>query len=726
MNLNPLTWLGSKLTAGDADPTRNQRGGIALSARETQPMGPWSGVFGQWQARSKSPWLLEALREALPILDGAINRMVTMDGIIGVEGGNDKLVAEIEEWVRNVPVNDLESGYQAFYSSQGAEHYEQGVGVGEFIYEPKGRDVIGLRVADSKGIGFVRGEDRLHVFYRAPGADKDWRPDGLGTVESILRGAVRGGATAGGVLNQHGYVELDPARCVFALHRPEADNPYGTSIMRSLPFVAQILLKMENASGRSWERFGDPPFHVHYSTKSRKVTGDEALKRAQTIAVDLAKALSGKSRGNSVDLATAAAAEDEVKLAIIGAAGIAMEIEQPARHMLEQIVAAFGLPPWMLGITWSQAAGIGEQQSVVVLQESQTRFELRKPGLARPIIAMLRARGRTWKPGDWELVQRLPNLMDEQKRAQAEFLRAQTAMMLNESGQVEPPARGRGIDNNLRAVRARRAKARKAPADDDSEGEPWAESDPQLPLIETETIDGMLAQWRQLRQETLQRLGLTATAVDAFVFDSDLMPELLWLGKQQADAQLPELVAGQLAAWDRGIENADAEITPAMLEDGKAARAKAWADDPLVAQAIERLRAEARQTFIRTGLSMVRDGVARTFRTRIVAALASGEFDGQNPVNVARELSRRFDAGDYNWERLARSEIAMAQSDGKLTMMEQQGVRRYDYETAGDGKVSAICLELEAGGPYNVGDPNAPVPVRSSHPGCRCSLRSRA
>ncbi|MEO6519178.1 MAG: hypothetical protein ABIO17_09330, partial [Pseudoxanthomonas sp.] len=370
----PVWWARGK----DTDPTRNQGGGIALSTRETQPTGPWSGAFGKWEPRSKSPYLLESLREALPILDGAINRLVTMDGIIAVEGDNDKLVAEIEEWMRNVPVNDLESGYQAFYSSQGAEHYEQGVGVGEFVYEAKGRDVIGLRVADSKGIGFVRGEDRMHVFYRAPGVDKDWRPDGLGTVESILRGAVRSFGEAGAALAQHGYVELDTAQCVFALHRPEADNPYGTSILRSLPFVAQILLKMENATGRSWERFGDPPFHVHYSTKNRKISSEDALVRANTIAGNLAKALSGKSRGNSVDFATATAADDEVKIDVVGANGIALEIEQPARHMLEQIVAAFGLPPWMLGITWSQAAGIGEQQSVVVLQESQTRFERRR------------------------------------------------------------------------------------------------------------------------------------------------------------------------------------------------------------------------------------------------------------------------------------------------------------------------------------------------------------
>lgn len=715
MNFKPLEWFRRKHT--DTDPTRNQGGGIALSTRETQPMGQWSGVFGSWEPRSKSPWLLEAMREALPVLDGGINRLTTMDGIIQVEGDNDKLVQEIEQWMENIPVNDLETGYQAFYAGQGAEHYEQGCGVGEFIYDAKGRDVIGLRVADSKGIGFVRGEERMHVFYRAPGADRDWRPDGLGTVESILRGSVRGDAIS--VLRGNGYVELDPRQCVFALHRPEADNPYGTSVLRSMPFVAQLLLKMENASGRAWERFGDPPFHIHYSTKNRKISAADALKRSQTIANDLARALSAKTRGNSMDLATAAAADDDVKVDVIGAEGVALQIEMPARHMLEQIVAGFGLPPWMLGITWSQASGIGEQQSVVVLQESQTRFSLRKPGLARPIVAMLRARGRTWKPGDWKLTQRLPNLMDEAKRAQAEFLRAQTALMLNESGQVEPLETGRGIDNNLRTSRGGRRKVKAT--DDNSEdggGESWAESDPELPELEASTTTAMLAAWATLQSATLNALDLSHPSGDSFAFPESKLASLLVMGQEQIRKQSGLLLDGQMAAWNRGVSNAADEVAPV-----KAVKASPLFDDPLVVQAIEQLRDSMRGHLARRGLELVTDGVARTFRQKIVAALASGEFDGQNPVNVARELRRRFDAGDYNWERLARSEIAMAQSDGKLDLYEQQGVTTVDYETAGDSKVSAICRELERAGPYRVR--SAPVPVRDSHPNCRCTIRAK-
>lgn len=711
MNLHPLDprgWFGRK----DAlDSTRNQGGMLAAAQRQSSPMGAWSGVIGQWQPRARSPYLLEALREAIPILEGGINRLVTLDGIITVEGDNDALVQEIDTWMRNVPVNDLECGYQAFYAGQGAEHYEQGVGLGEFIYDRRGRDVIGLRVADSKGLAFVRETDRLRVFYRTPEATRDLRPDGLGAVEQLLSGTTRGDTVSG--LRSEGFVELDARQCSFALHRPEADDPYGVSILRSMPFVAQILLKMENAAGRAWERFGDPSFHVHYGTKNRKVDAAEADRRARAIAADLAKALQAKARGNSVDLSTAAAMDDEITIGVIGANGTALEIEAPARHILEQIVAGFGLPGWMLGVTWSQAAGIGEQQSVIVLQEAQTRFELREPQLRRPVEAMLRARGRTWKNGDWKLVQVTPNLMDIQKRAQADFLAAQTAMMMGQAGQPLPSPRG--VDNGLRTSRGapRRKAGAKAGGDDEEDGgESWAQRDPALPALELSTTIEMLASWLLLGDQVLELLGLDQPQGDSFAFDQETLAPMLARGNAASTRIAGALLKGQTSAWERGVANAGLEVSADFGDDA-------------VQQAIAAARERIRAAYTQRGLELVRPGFARTYDRRIVAALTAGEFDGQNPVNVAAALRERFGGGNYNWERLAASEISMAQSDGKLELLRQQGITRYDYETANDAKVSAICRALAAAGPYLLADPSSPVPVRDSHPQCRCTIMPR-
>lgn len=709
----PIYWFRRK-AAEMLDPTRNQGGAIGAAMRQSRHMGAWDPVLSAWEPRSINPWLYEALKEAVPMLDGGIASMVNLDGVLEVQGGNDRLVGIIEDWMANVPVNDLECGFQAMYESQGDEMYEQGFGIVEFIYDAKGRDVIGLRTADSKGIGFVRDSDRLRVMYRPPGHSGDLRSDGLSNVQDILRGGVHGHAAVQ-ALRDAGAVELDPRQLVFAIRRPEADNPYGTSILRSLPFVAQIIVRLQNSTARIWERFGDPSFHVAYKTGNRSVTHTEAMGRAQTIAKDLSKAIATKVTGNSVDLATGVGKDDEISIEVLGANGEALEIEMPARHMIEQVVAAFGIPAWMIGVSWSQPAGIAEPQVELVLQGSQTRFVRRRPGLHRPIEAMLRARGLTWKKGDWELVQRLPNLHDEVKRAQAGFLRAQTAMMGGDGGDAgTTPAGGpRGVDNNLRTGRQAggHKHARKGEGDDaedDGAGEPWADSDPELPRIEAAARTGMLAEWRGLREAVIVVLGLAAADV-VFRFGDSHLTDLLTLGNQRVNPLAAALQRGVRDVVDRGLASAGIEISANF-------------DDPLVAAGIARRRSELANEFRREGLVLVRDGFARQYATRIVAALASGEFDGLNADVVAQLLRDRFGGGEYNWERLAASELARAHGDAKLSMYAEFGLTQYDWLVANDGSVCAICTGHAAAGPYDIASESAPRPVRDSHPLCRCTV----
>lgn len=691
-----LPWFGRGQSG-----SKNQGGNIAASTRESQALGPFTNILGGWVPKQVNPWLVEALRESVPILDAAIGRICTFDGILEVQGGNDKLTSIIDEWMRNVPVNDAEHTLQAFYTSQGNELYEQGCGIGEMIFDARGREVIGLRVADSKGIIFVRTDAALRTFYRAPAVSQARRADGADSIEAVLRGGVRQVTPAH--LGSIGFVEVSAPSMIYAVNQPEADGPYGTSVLRSLEFVSQILLKMQNATGRVWERFGDPPFHVHYATKNRAVNNAEVLRRSQAIAADLAKAMAAKARGNSVDLTTGTGADDTVEISVIGAEGEALTIEQPMRHIVEQIVAKLGLPPWSLGLQWSTTGGAAEQQAIVVLQEAQTRFSRRQHGLERIVAAHLRGRGLTWKPGDWRIVQRLPNLQDEVKKAQAAFLRAQTALMLRGADTtVEDPAAG--IDNNLRSARQPGSKAASKAADE-NDPEPWAENDPALPGIERDATKAILTAWRQLESSTLAALGLPAKMADDFAFDPAQVTALL--SAAEAFAVRVSVVDGPLtdaqwAAWLRGRANAGAELS--------------------VTDAITAAHQRVRSALAARGLQLVRGGVARQFRNGILQQLLSGEFDGQNPAIVAQQLRKRFGAAEYNWERLATSEIGTAQADGKLAIYAENGLEQYNYTTVGDSLVSAICRANAAGGPYRVGDPSGKRPVRDSHPGCRCTV----
>lgn len=247
-----------------------------------------------------------------------------------------------------------------------------------------------------------------------------------------------------------------------------------------------------------------------------------------------------------------------------------------------------------------------------------------------------------------------------------------------------------------------------------SEPEDFAEDDLRLPLIERIAILAMRGLWRQLRDRVLALLGLNGPIEELFTFDPNDLVQLIVDGDlfaAAAAAPSGPLTNAQVASWTRGARNGAADL---KLE---------WNSDA-VRGAIDRQLARIREHYAQSGLQLVRSGIVRGYRPQIVAALQAGEFDGQNPVHIARELKKRFDAGEYNWERLARSEVTYAQASGKRALYQSQGVEEYDYVTAGDAKVSARCRELAAAGPYKVADPKSPLPMRDSHPNCRCSIRA--
>lgn len=708
--LNPLSWFAPRRKAAETSTSS----GIASAQRDAQAMGPWTETFKSFVARQINPLLYESMREALPIIDGAIGMMVTLDGIVRVEGDDAVAVAEIDAWMQRVQVNDAEVGLQAFYESQGNEQYEQGFAVGEWTASADGKGIARLRVADSKGVMFVRDGDVLRTLYRAP-PPKQASQNGLDTVEAMLRRTP--GLTVAGLLEQD-YREIDRRRLIYTVNRPEADGPYGTSLLRSLEVTSDTMLRIQTALGRTWTRWGDPVHHVSYKTKNARITDTELNRRKAILAEELASALAGKERGNSTDFVTATGSLDEILITAIGAQQVALDPTAPLKHVTEQVCARFNLPPWLLGVDGTVGAGQAERQSEMVLQASKTRWERRRPGLEALVANHLRLKGITWAPGAWRLVQDLPNLQDMMKAAQANFLNAQAAMV-GGGQQGDAP---QGIDNNLRAARAPRGKRShgvhaKASGEDDDPGEPWAEDDAELPRIERRRIRDALGAWWTFAAAAGALLGFEVTRRsirprgdgEAWAFNRDALPDLLVLAQsfvRDNSADTGPVLGAAWDAWVRGAENAAAELS--------------------VEAEIARFQDLVRVQLRTRGGELIRNAFARAWQDRILGEMASGAWDGMNPVTVAAALQRKFGAGEYDWERLVRSEMAIAQSSAKREIYAANGVTRYDYTTANDDRVSAICQSLADGGPYDINDPAAPIPVISSHPQCRCSLSPAA
>lgn len=681
-----------------------------LDTRRADPLGPWSHEFEQHVAREINPWLYEAIREACGPIDGAINKLVMLDGILRVEGTNGAIVQEIEDWMNNVLVNDLEVSLQAFYALQSNEMYEQGFAIGAPVIERDG--VTRLRVADSKGVYFKReNSGELQAWYAPPRRRRSARRDGMENIERVLRNNYQH-ENVGALLDTHGYRQLDLSSIVYCVYNPEADNPYGTSLLRSTEYDARVLLVMKTAINNTWERFGDPIFNVLYKTKA-KVSDAELERRRIGIAKSISNALAVKRGGNSADVINAVGPNDELDIKVLGHDGQVLEIEMPARHILENIVAKSGLPSWMLGFHWSTAERLAQRQGEIALQESRTRFARRRPALERIIATHLRARGRTWKKGDWYLVQELPSLQDLLAQSQAAFLDAQRALMLSgaeQGGQLTVTDDGDGKSlvtyTNHRTQQAACCKSSIPPSTTHKSvtGEYYVSDATTLMQLEQRAELALLSAWNTAEAATLAALGLSddptksAPVFSFTVLMRQALEQVLAAIIQQASDAGGDFLGSVTEAWSRGIMEAAEQIGGDSISSGA--------------------RADAANILQLAGMSQVKTTAFRVYRDDIVAELSDGAYDGANPRDVATALSRKFAGYEYDWLRLARSEIAAANSSGKMLQYIAHGVSEYNWVHAGGA--CQLCLGLSTGGPYKVGA--GPLPMHDSHPNCRCTV----
>ena len=726
MNINPRTWFTSRKLANDG-----MVGSSAL-VRAQMAMGPWQQALGMFIPREVNPWFLEALRESLGVLDGAINATVMLDGIVSVEGGNDKITQLIQrELIESIPVSDFAAGLQQFYSGMGQEQYEQGFSVGEMIFDRKGKELVGLRVADSKGVLFHRNLDTgfMETWYLPPMPNATGRRDGTDSVQNVLRNSPR--QLNVNLIQGHGYEQLKRDTLVYSAFNPENDMPYGVSLFRGIEFVSQILLRMHNATSQAWDRFGDPVFHVNYKTKNRAVKDATLDARRKKLSGDLQDALNAKRSGNSADLVTAIGADDDITIEIIGSGNKELKIEMPANHLLEQVLAKTGLSAWMLGVQMGRAAaGLAENQSEVMLQNAKTRFAARHPALKNLVATWLRGRGVTWKDGDWELVQHLPNLRDELKRAQAQFLEAQTQMMQqggNPTGSaaaqaLQPhshsPTGGSdktaalfALDELDPMVRAalRGMVSKHAPhVHKAAGGEQWAIDDPELPRLTTAAVAAAQSAWAVLADKTIAALSLPATKApgDVFVWDAATMLQKLLnlqsdfiLSNSRSDSDLAKLV---FEIWQRGLTETLANATATDTTE------------VLVTQARERYSAALPDSL----QAALQKTTVREYEQGIMKALQEGTYNGTKPTEVARQLRKQFGHANYNWERLATSEMVASHADGEAAALTASGITQYDWLLSPDA--CSICQGIRDAGPYTVGD--GPMPMRDSHPLCACTI----
>lgn len=327
--------------------------------------------------------LYDALRFAVPVIDAAIRKIVRLTGGFRLTAENPAAQEILDRFANDVPVNCSGTSLQLFADQILDSLLTYGNAAGEIIPDENG----------------------------APAALLTAHP-------ALLKiDAARDGACRFSVRQEGRYVPLRyPERILFAALDPPAGALCGVSILRGLPAVSQILLRIYECIGQNYDRAGNIRYAVTY-----RPDGDAAAfakEHAQQIAETWQNGIRAAKYGEVQDFV----AVGDIGIKVIGAENQLFDTNVPVRQLLEQIVAKLSIPPFLLGLTWSSTERMSAQQADILTSELEYFRRVLTPVLRRIGTAVLRGAGFSDTPEIcWDII----NLQDETELADARLKNAQ-------------------------------------------------------------------------------------------------------------------------------------------------------------------------------------------------------------------------------------------------------------------------------------------------------------
>ena len=300
--------------------------------------------------------LYESIREAVPLLDAAIQKLVRMSGGVSVCCPDKQAETKLNRFLQTVPCGRGQFGIQSFLNAYLDSLLLYGRAVGEML------------VSDGHLTAVCWGDvRRIHV------------QEGESPTEFAL------------CVCENGEMKVLPYQnlLLFSTLHPEVAHPYGVSMFRSMPFLTDILLKIYESIGVNWERAGNVRYAVIYKPGESDAARAGASECVQEIASAWSQAMQEAKSGAVRDFIAAG----DVEIRAIGADGKALDSEVPVRQIMEQLVAKTGLPPFLLGLSWSSTERMSAQQADLLTTELWALRRCVEPVLRRICDLWLRLEG---------------------------------------------------------------------------------------------------------------------------------------------------------------------------------------------------------------------------------------------------------------------------------------------------------------------------------------------
>ena len=364
---------------------RKESGPVAVCQLRSGERHPFGALRSFVPLGTGAEEIYRQLREAIPVLDAAVGKLVRLSGGFQVECGNQTAQKRLDEFLKTMPCGYGQVGIDSFLSCYMDSLLTYGRAVGEIVLG--GGRVKGLCWGDVTGLEVCQGGSPLEVVL--------WGPDKNGSMRPLPY----------------------PHLLLFTALNPEAKHPYGVSMFRGMPFLAEILMKIYAAIGSNWERAGNVRYSV-ICKNGENLDPVVAQERSNQIAREWARAMEDSKNGTVRDFV----AMGDVQIGVIGGDAPILESQIPVRQMLEQLIAKTGLPPFLLGLNWSTTERMSTQQADILTSEIWALRRTVQPAVEKICRTFLAYEGLDTQV---EILWNDISLQDITQEAQAELYKAQ-------------------------------------------------------------------------------------------------------------------------------------------------------------------------------------------------------------------------------------------------------------------------------------------------------------
>ncbi len=366
---------------------------VAFCQLRSSQHHPYTALQGATALGTGQERAYRQLREAIPVLDAAVGKLVRLSGGFSVECQSPMSQKKLESFLKTMPCGYGQVGIDSFLGCYLDSLLTYGRAVGEIVVA--GGRVKGLCWGDVTQLQVSQGESPLEILL--------WGPDDKGNMRPLP------------------YQHL----LLFTALNPEPKAPYGVSIFRGMPFLADILMRIYAAIGSNWDRAGNVRYSV-ICKGAEDLDPATAQERGQMVAQEWAKAMEDSKNGTVRDFV----ALGDVEIKVIGGEAPILDSQVPVRQILEQLVAKTGLPPFLLGLSWSTTERMSTQQADILTSELWALRRTVEPMVVKICKTYLALEGLDDRVSiHWNDI----SLQDITQEAQADLYKAQAEKARGES-----------------------------------------------------------------------------------------------------------------------------------------------------------------------------------------------------------------------------------------------------------------------------------------------------